>query len=392
MTHLVRSETGLTQLARCSGDAPEGEVCLRVVGTPGQVQQAALSSRSDVAAAGPADRVCCACLVPGSDDDGGGGLHRLLCLHYVHRECLLAWHRSRLERGGEGLGRASARSIAVQCPGLCRHALTPREHRRVLGTAGLLQHVEALVAEQVAELPWVGRCRGCDALLAGDAERSGVVVCGACGVAQCSRGDGACGGAAHYFTTCEEFGEAQAAHWARKGLPEKAVRHTPELPSNMVPCKGCPALIMREADTASDGERCTYMRCGQCSYEFCWLCLRPANDHRHVDPANPVEVPACDPEVWWCTWCRRRTDRFFILYIFSSLCRIAAPASMVTRLPRRTASPSTWVSGSRTACAATRQPLVWRPASACSVRTSTCARPAKPRPAVLPTQTTCCQS
>ena len=85
----------------------------------------------------------------------------------------------------------------------------------------------------------------------------------------------------------------------RRGINVTAeVEAVGQMPENCVPCRRCQSWIMREEDLV---QRCRYMVCRECMYEFCWLCLTPAVNHKHVHTADTphadrAKPPECDPD------------------------------------------------------------------------------------------------
>jgi len=61
------------------------------------------------------------------------------------------------------------------------------------------------------------------------------------------------------------------------------------MPDTCVPCARCPTWILREKEHDLDREKCRYMTCPTCRYEFCWDCLGASNDHMHVPRGTQCE-------------------------------------------------------------------------------------------------------
>eukprot|EP01062_Namystynia_karyoxenos_P004295 TRINITY_DN11516_c0_g1_i1.p1 TRINITY_DN11516_c0_g1~~TRINITY_DN11516_c0_g1_i1.p1 ORF type:complete len:2272 (+),score=595.27 TRINITY_DN11516_c0_g1_i1:118-6816(+) len=252
-------------------------------GRPGAVSAAPLCEDGSL--------VCDCCATESPDEE----LYDLLCGHRVHPSCMREWARGRKQdlQGGPGdTGKFGGE--ALWCPARnCRHVLTPKEYIGTVGSEGALENLEAQLHACIQTHDRVRRCRKCAAFVCAAAATEPLFC--SCGEVMCSRRNAACGDRAHYFTSCEEFVRARAARLRRQGKESEAavVEAEAKLPDDIVACARCQSLILRD----DANERCKYMHCRQCDYEFCWKCLQPALDHRHVDPENPNgAAPACDPD------------------------------------------------------------------------------------------------
>ena len=276
---LVSEDLALSHLSRASPQT------LAVEGTQAQCDAARLlllGQPYTLPTSPPSEHICCACLFSTSDDDEEEGLHTLLCQHVVHPSCLRAYQSAQQERRGV--------SVPMCCPAVCEHILTLSEYENILGVKGCLEHLEARIEMCMVERGDAVRCAGCGEWLACSETFSGALHCHHCDRRMCSNISGPCGGRPHEGA-CDAFSDAEGEMLARRGLPGREVGGS-GVEEGAVACRNCPALIVREDEEAA----CDYMRCRQCGYEFCWLCLRPANDHRHIDPHHPTATPACDPE------------------------------------------------------------------------------------------------
>eukprot|EP01059_Diplonema_ambulator_P020759 TRINITY_DN3465_c0_g2_i1.p1 TRINITY_DN3465_c0_g2~~TRINITY_DN3465_c0_g2_i1.p1 ORF type:complete len:1995 (+),score=562.87 TRINITY_DN3465_c0_g2_i1:634-5985(+) len=250
-------------------------------------------------------RVCCVCL-----DDGDEVLYELLCGHHVHPECLQKWVSSCIDRskGMTESGDMEGPGGVAVCPmtggGGCTHILTTKEFCEAARTerAGAHSVLDNLERQIQKKLPTHDRIRSCpkcsEWVVTG--MKAEPVMCKACSHTFCAvRGMPKCGGTAHYFSSCDQFARARIRCLRNRGKEVPAeVEAVGQMPDNCVPCGKCQSWIMREEDL---GQRCRYMVCRECMYEFCWLCLMPAVNHKHVHPIDtpPSErskAPECDPD------------------------------------------------------------------------------------------------
>eukprot|EP01060_Flectonema_neradi_P014900 TRINITY_DN2158_c0_g2_i3.p1 TRINITY_DN2158_c0_g2~~TRINITY_DN2158_c0_g2_i3.p1 ORF type:complete len:1301 (+),score=247.94 TRINITY_DN2158_c0_g2_i3:250-4152(+) len=239
---------------------------------------------------------CAACLM--SDFDEDSKLITLLCGHQVHSSCvmlnMLSKHSLDAEEGCSSKSPCKCPAAASETG--CQYVLTLKEYSAVRdmykGDLSLIPTAIENSSNQVSSLLRVNeKVRTCP-----NQECNKIVVAGStaepltclhCSKEFCGQRNATCGGEPHYFSTCEQLRKAKLERTGSKQVKEEV------LPSNIVMCSRCPAWIVREDDIGDD--RCRYMRCRQCSYEFCWLCLIPSIDHRHVDPQNISSTVSCDP-------------------------------------------------------------------------------------------------
>lgn len=238
--------------------------------------------------------------------DSSAPLMDLLCGHRCHAECLRRGHDFRAESA-----RQVGREEPARCPasaelngaGGCPHILTPSEAREVFGSgAAVVAHLQAQIELRVRAHPDARSCTQCSALALATSDNL-PLTCVACGTSFCGSRSGRCLKRPHYFSTCAQLEHGCRAHKRRctgeaeaLGAEESAGRATSSdaasrWPPDIVLCGRCCCPIGREEGVNSE---CKYMRCKLCAYEFCWLCLQPANDHRHIDPAEPRRTPDCD--------------------------------------------------------------------------------------------------
>eukprot|EP01065_Artemidia_motanka_P033561 TRINITY_DN4055_c0_g1_i1.p1 TRINITY_DN4055_c0_g1~~TRINITY_DN4055_c0_g1_i1.p1 ORF type:complete len:1925 (+),score=609.15 TRINITY_DN4055_c0_g1_i1:27-5777(+) len=276
--------TGRVQLQSEGGSEPTLKRSLTAEwGRPGGVTTAALCADGSM--------TCDACLLESDEAP-----YSLLCGHKVHPSCMRGWRDGRAETIQGGAGETGKQGgEAVSCPAhKCSHVLTPREYVDTIGADGALNNLFAQLSGSVQTHDRLRHCRKCEVLLCAGKETAPLTC--VCGERMCSRRRSACGDVAHYFCSCEQFLRAKAAQLRRRGCDADAAtaEAATRLPDDVVACSQCQSLILRDEDM---GERCKYMHCRQCDYEFCWRCLQPAQDHRHIDPENPSgPTPSCDPE------------------------------------------------------------------------------------------------
>ena len=279
----IAQETGLKEAWM------EGTTLI-LVGTAAGVEQA-LSYIGRSTAPRGAEEVCEACLMDSfGDEEEDNKMTELLCGHRVHYGCgakaMLAIHSMSAE---EGAARAPCR-----CPvASCGHTLTPHEYSALYegcttSKATLPAPVENIgnIVAQLVHTEEMSTCPSCDKWVV-TSSYTEPLSCTHCGFSFCGQRNAPCGGVPHYFTTCDQFVRAREQHTGTTAVAKV-------LPDNVVNCAKCPAWILREDDLGD--ERCRYMKCRQCRYEFCWLCLGPALDHRHHNPYNPMENVECDPQ------------------------------------------------------------------------------------------------
>ena len=270
-------------------------------------------------------KTCCACLAESEEP-----LYELLCGHTVHSTCLRMWVSSCIERsqGITDSGEIEGPGAEAVCPmtggGGCTHVLTTREFcdaARLSDGRGGGAHVtlDNLTKRINKRLPTHDKIRSCpqcgEWVVVGS--KAEPVLCKGCGHTFCAvRGMPRCGGVAHYFSSCDQvctppmsddmhththtqFQKARVKMLKRRGKEVPAeIEAVGSMPDNCVPCMRCQSWIMREEDL---GQRCRYMVCRECMYEFCWLCLMPAVNHKHVHTADTpaadrAKAPECDPD------------------------------------------------------------------------------------------------
>lgn len=229
-------------------------------------------------------------------------LIELLCGHKWHPDCLKESHKFRaVESKHEG------RKEPIRCPagaalqgaGGCMHVLTPAEVCQVFGSgAPVLEHFQAQVDQKLRVHPDARSCTQCGALAF--AIPGGLpLTCGACGTSFCGSKNGRCCKRAHYYSSCSQFAEARASKRRRSGDSTAMQELLPSdmsaaaWPADVVLCGRCRCPIVRDQGINAS---CKYMRCKFCAHEFCWLCLQPADDHKHIDPSDPRQIPGpeCD--------------------------------------------------------------------------------------------------
>eukprot|EP01064_Diplonema_japonicum_P007004 TRINITY_DN14762_c0_g2_i1.p1 TRINITY_DN14762_c0_g2~~TRINITY_DN14762_c0_g2_i1.p1 ORF type:complete len:1425 (+),score=374.93 TRINITY_DN14762_c0_g2_i1:77-4351(+) len=215
----------------------------------------------------------------------------LLCGHSVHPGCVARFLKSRHAMDAE---EGCTTKSPCRCPVTsCGYTITPNEYCSILQHTetplpSTLDNINTMIAAYIHTQDRVRNCPSCNKWVIG----SGItepVCCTHCGEMFCGQRNPQCNGVPHYFSTCDQYVKAR-----RKMEKQPDDAPAPALPSNVVMCAKCPAWILREDDAGDD--RCRYMKCRQCSYEFCWLCLIPSIDHRHVNPQNIAQSVECDPE------------------------------------------------------------------------------------------------
>ena len=248
-------------------------------------------------------KICCACLSPDEEV-----MYELLCGHNVHPSCLQKWVQSCIERslGMNDTGEMEGPGAIAVCPmtggGGCTHILTTREFCEAArkpdgGAHATLDNLEKHMQKRLPTHDRIRSCPRCSEWVV-VGSKTEPVLCKACGHTFCAvRGMSRCGGTAHYFSSCDQFARARVNTLKRRGQEVPAeVEAVGQMPDNCVPCRRCQSWIMREEDL---GQRCRYMVCRECMYEFCWLCLLPAVNHKHVHSSESTDKskpPECDPD------------------------------------------------------------------------------------------------
>lgn len=223
-----------------------------------------------------------------------------LCGHRCHRECFQKDHESKAnasrEVGTEEPFRCPA-SASLQGAGGCCHILTTGEVLQAFGGGpAILKHFEILVDRTLQARPDNRSCTQCGALAVASGDTM-PLTCADCGATFCGSRGGWCDKRAHYFCSCEQFAQARVAKLRRRGECAEAdalegnLRPSSQWPEDVVLCARCRCPIDRQEGANQD---CKYMRCRLCAYEFCWPCLQPADNHRHINPADPRQTPDCD--------------------------------------------------------------------------------------------------
>eukprot|EP01060_Flectonema_neradi_P037405 TRINITY_DN7521_c0_g1_i1.p1 TRINITY_DN7521_c0_g1~~TRINITY_DN7521_c0_g1_i1.p1 ORF type:complete len:2145 (+),score=488.76 TRINITY_DN7521_c0_g1_i1:43-6477(+) len=325
LLQLIEQQAGLHDIKLLQDPASGAETLLEVVGTEEQVAKAlnfldirddiksdeyatAIPSHSDwgrqqstIPASDP--KICCACLSPDEEV-----MYELLCGHSVHPSCLQKWVQSCIERslGINDSGEMEGPGAIAVCPmtggGGCTHILTTREFCEAArkpdgGAHATLDNLEKHMQKRLPTHDRIRSCPRCSEWVV-VGSKTEPVLCKACGHTFCAvRGMSRCGGTAHYFSSCDQFARAKVETLKRRGQDVPAeVEAVGQMPENCVPCRRCQSWIMREEDL---GQRCRYMVCRECMYEFCWLCLLPAVNHKHVhssDATDKSKPPECDPD------------------------------------------------------------------------------------------------
>ncbi|KAJ9470586.1 hypothetical protein DIPPA_00665 [Diplonema papillatum] len=274
------------------GTAKQVNHALGLVKRPGQ----RLETEGDKEAA-----VCKACLLEEfSDDEEGRKFVELLCGHRLHPGCVARYAEAVCEQNS-AVGCSSA--APCSCPvRTCAHILTPNEYSDLVDMVAPaahpklptpLQNLSAIVQQALISLDRIVPCPTCKKWVV-TGGTTAPVSCLHCGHTFCGQTNPICGGVAHYFSTCHQYLKAKRETAIRMGATVTESELTPPvLPDNIVVCAKCPAWIIREEE--KDGEKCRYMKCRQCSYEFCWQCLLPSIDHRHVNLKDLSEAVECDP-------------------------------------------------------------------------------------------------
>eukprot|EP00754_Rhynchopus_humris_P021313 Rhum_TRINITY_DN14740_c11_g1::Rhum_TRINITY_DN14740_c11_g1_i1::g.114512::m.114512 len=289
---IIRDDVGLLS-AELDGSK------LVLTGTPDGISQALVYFNKEGAPAAEEEEVVCqACLMETFGDEAEDNrMVQFLCSHRVHYGCaaksMIASHSMDLEEG-------CTTQSPCRCPlKTCGHTLTPGEYATVLKgcTASraklpaALDNLQNIVAQQLHTQDNMRTCPSCDKWVIAS-RYSEPLCCLHCGHSFCGQRNPTCGGVAHHFTSCAQYITAKRA-MVQDGAASTELVAAPQLPDNIVLCARCPAWILREDDQGD--ERCRYMKCRQCSYEFCWLCLRPSLDHRHYNAQNLTESVECDP-------------------------------------------------------------------------------------------------
>eukprot|EP01063_Lacrimia_lanifica_P002909 TRINITY_DN11574_c0_g1_i1.p1 TRINITY_DN11574_c0_g1~~TRINITY_DN11574_c0_g1_i1.p1 ORF type:complete len:1494 (+),score=550.91 TRINITY_DN11574_c0_g1_i1:35-4483(+) len=286
---LVEQETGLMSFAV---DAAARTATL--TGTPHNINQALVYlGKAEDGEAEPA--TCDACLM---DEYGDAKEDRtfveFLCGHRCHPGCVAKYARARMATDAE---EGCSTTAPVMCPmRTCGHTLTPTEYASLLSNCdqsakslpSARENLQNIVLRHLHAQDRVRNCPTCGKWVIGSGMAE-PLTCLTCNTVFCGQRNPPCGGVAHYFSTCEQFVKAKAARDQRGGTAVCPAA----LPENVVVCAKCPAWILREDDQGN--EKCRYMKCRQCAYEFCWLCLLPAIDHRHFNPNNLTQTVECDP-------------------------------------------------------------------------------------------------
>jgi hypothetical protein len=305
MSRLIEVQAGLEHAALDNTGAPR----LLLRGGTSQLARAAqlLGSSTPSAASGSGlTHIMPACIEDHDVDrclvclDSTPPFLDFLCGHRCHLECFQQDHRAKSraarEVGKEEPFRCPA-SSSVEGAGGCNHILTTGEVMEAMGGGpAVLKHFEILVERKLQARPDKRSCTRCGALGVASSD-SLPLTCTECGTAFCGSLGSWCGKRAHYFCSCEEFAQARVAQLRRRGdcasadALQGSLQPSSQWPEDVVLCARCRCPIDRQEGANED---CKYMRCRLCAYEFCWLCLQPADNHRHINPSNPRDTPECD--------------------------------------------------------------------------------------------------
>eukprot|EP01059_Diplonema_ambulator_P010498 TRINITY_DN20525_c0_g3_i1.p1 TRINITY_DN20525_c0_g3~~TRINITY_DN20525_c0_g3_i1.p1 ORF type:complete len:1476 (+),score=527.71 TRINITY_DN20525_c0_g3_i1:138-4430(+) len=282
---LVQQEVGLKS-AKIEGSK------LTVAGTAKQLQSVLEYLGRETAHDEEDAPTCDACLMDCFGDvDEDKVLVELLCGHNVHPGCVARFMASQYALNAE---EGCTTRTPCRCPvASCGYTITPNEYCTVLGTAttplpSSLENLNTMISAYIHTQDRVRNCPTCNKWVISSSITE-PICCTNCLTMFCGQRNPPCNGVPHYFSTCDQYVKARQ----RMNKEPDTTGGAPALPSNVVMCAKCPAWILREDDAGDD--RCRYMKCRQCSYEFCWLCLIPSVDHRHVNPQNIAQSVECDP-------------------------------------------------------------------------------------------------
>lgn len=185
------------------------------------------------------------------------------CFHRYCRECLSDHCKTHILDGN---------TRKITCPTAdCKHIISYAEIKHVVDGEMLEKYETFLLRAALTDDPdcvWCAR-PGCDMAMIANGGIMMVCPSDACGFAFCR----SCQEPWHADSTCEQYkqwkienGEADTRYeeWARR---------------NTKNCPGCMKPIQKNGG-------CNHMTCGQCEYEFCWICLEDydAHEYRNCEP------------------------------------------------------------------------------------------------------------
>eukprot|EP01060_Flectonema_neradi_P013306 TRINITY_DN20064_c0_g1_i1.p1 TRINITY_DN20064_c0_g1~~TRINITY_DN20064_c0_g1_i1.p1 ORF type:complete len:1847 (+),score=272.18 TRINITY_DN20064_c0_g1_i1:619-6159(+) len=251
----------------------EGDSIISIKGTPSQVDKLKLIlDGKQIPSSQSSPQECMACLDE-RDEYGNTELFTLLCGHRLHADCIKKSHDASTR-----IGHPARCPLYSECH---YNFLTIREYSRIFGMA--IDHINTVTSHLAMQSNLrTQTCRNCSDTIAVQSNMT-YGICTGCDTLQCLL----CKEEAHFWCSCDQVTNDinTSSSVTECGAESDAVK-----------CANCPALIMRDTPENDADDRCRYMICEQCGYEFCWLCLMEANNHKHFDRLNPHSEVQCDPE------------------------------------------------------------------------------------------------
>jgi len=179
----------------------------------------------------------------------------LSCSHLFCKDCWEQYLTMKIKEG---------QAVSLQCPQYkCQMIVDDRAVKELVSEETYARYVRFLLQSFVDDNDRAKWCpgRGCtNAVTADMIQRGQTVVC-TCGTRFCFR----CHEDAHLPATCE-----QIKTWKIKCQDESETLHW--ISANTNTCPKCNTSIEKNGG-------CNHMICRQCTYEFCWVCLREWKGH-----------------------------------------------------------------------------------------------------------------
>ncbi|KAJ4376033.1 hypothetical protein N0V83_001313 [Neocucurbitaria cava] len=203
------------------------------------------------------------------------------CTHEpdVCRNCVMDWLGN--EVGSAATGR-------LGCPSSGCNALFSHYDVRMHATAEVFERFENLILQKyLRDHPDFRYCLrpGCTH---GQIHDSGVhgnniFICGACGFHVCTTHSVAM----HNGETCEQYDERQRLQQLPNFEQEQASQVEIKKISQKCPGPDCGYNIQKSAG-------CDHMTCGQCGFEFCYVCAAPYEGEQGINTrGNDAHAPSC---------------------------------------------------------------------------------------------------
>ena len=264
--HLPISEA--TILLRDKGFSPEKAIDFVQEDRAAMLTASGILVCSSMDTGGTTDSVeaICTCEICYCDEIAANEVYCLGCSHVFCLECWQSYIENKIEEGRNHL-------LNARCPSQeCNYRMTSSDVEALL--PGVVSSWKQCLTEDFVERePGFNFCPGpdCTVVVWSVTGDNGTVSCTHCDAEFCFQ----CRNQPHEPANCSSlqswntlFGDSR--FWIKK---------------NTKPCPGCNVPIEK-----SDG--CNHMKCSQCQYDFCWICLIRLDTHQAPHECNRYDPVA----------------------------------------------------------------------------------------------------